>query len=43
MNIGNPLLQRIKESVIATAPEAKLVLFGSYVRKKMLKVQILIC
>jgi uncharacterized protein len=34
MNIGNPLLQRIKESVIATAPEAKLVLFGSYARKQ---------
>ncbi len=33
MNIGNPLLQRIKESVIETAPEAKLVLFGSRARK----------
>ena len=34
MNVGDPLIQRIKESVIATAPEAKLVLFGSYARKQ---------
>jgi predicted nucleotidyltransferase len=32
MSIKDQLLQRIKESVVATAPDAKLVLFGSYAR-----------
>jgi uncharacterized protein len=32
MGNKDQLLQRIKESVVATAPDAKLVLFGSYAR-----------
>jgi len=32
MDIKDPILQRIKKSVITAAPNAKLVLFGSYAR-----------
>jgi len=32
MDIKDPIFQRIKKSVVTTAPNAKLVLFGSYAR-----------
>jgi predicted nucleotidyltransferase len=32
MDIRDPIFQRIKKSVVTAAPNAKLVLFGSYAR-----------
>jgi len=32
MDIKDPIFQRIKKSVVTSAPNAKLVLFGSYAR-----------